>query len=150
MASERILSLTVNGEPARRLVPASRTLLEALREDLGLCGTKHGCDLGDCGACTVLVEGLPRLSCITVAADVDGSAVQTIEGVAPSRLTDAFHAFGAAQCGYCTPGIVLALTALVAERPHPSEDEVRRCLSSNICRCTGYESIIAAAMDATR
>jgi carbon-monoxide dehydrogenase small subunit len=152
MASERILSFHVNGEPARRLVPGARTLLETLRDDLGLPGTKHGCDVGDCGACTVLVDGVARLSCITLAMDVDGSDVRTIEGVGPAeeRLIAAFHAHGAAQCGYCTPGIVMSLVGLLADDPRPDEASIRHCLGSNICRCTGYDAIVAAAVEATR
>ncbi len=154
MPSELLLSLRVNGEPVRRLVPASRSLLEFLREDLDLTGSKHGCDVGDCGACTVLVDGLPRLACITLAADMDGREVTTIEGVSPDgQLTPiqaAFDRHVAAQCGYCTPGFVMALTHLQAENPHPSEAELRSALGSNICRCTGYTKILAAAREALK
>ncbi len=154
MPSELLLSLRVNGEPVRRLVPASRSLLEFLREDLDLTGSKHGCDVGDCGACTVLVDGLPRLACITLAADVEDHEVTTIEGVSPdgqlSPIQAAFDRHVAAQCGYCTPGFVMALTHLRAERPHPSEDELRTALGSNICRCTGYTKILAAAREALK
>lgn len=154
MPSELLLSLRVNGEPVRRLVPASRSLLELLREDLDLTGSKHGCDVGDCGACTVLVDGLPRLACITLAADVEGREVTTIEGVSPDgQLTPiqaAFDKHVAAQCGYCTPGFVMALTHLHAENPHPSEEELKSALGSNICRCTGYTKILAAAREALK
>lgn len=152
MASDRILSFRVNGVPSRRLVPCARTLLEALREDLGLTGTKHGCDVGDCGACTVIMDGVPRLSCITLALDADGADVRTIEGTGAEAepLISAFHAHGAAQCGYCTPGVVLSLLALTADDPHPDEASIRRCLGANICRCTGYDAIVAAALEATR
>ncbi|MBM4368474.1 MAG: (2Fe-2S)-binding protein, partial [Deltaproteobacteria bacterium] len=154
MPSELLLSLRVNGEPVRRLVHASRSLLEFLREDLDLTGSKHGCDVGDCGACTVLVDGLPRLACITLAADIEGREVTTIEGVAPDgQLTSiqaAFDRHVAAQCGYCTPGFVMALTHLAAENPRPTEAELREALGSNICRCTGYTKILAAAREALK
>ena len=149
MPRERILSLTVNGDPVRRLVPSSRSLLELLRDDLDLTGTKHGCDVGDCGACTVLVDGVPRLSCITLAADVDGCAVTTIEGVS-HPIQAALDRHIGAQCGYCTPGIVMTMVALLADDPHPDEAALRRALGSNICRCTGYTKILAAARDVAR
>ena len=152
MSNELVLHLVVNGEPARALVPASRTLLELLREDLGLTGTKHGCDVGDCGACTVLVNGLPRLACITVAADCASEHVDTIEGVAvggqPSAIQAAFDHHVAAQCGYCTPGFVMTLTHLFTEEPEADEASLRNALGSNICRCTGYVKILATARDA--
>lgn len=152
MPDPLVLHLVVNGEPARALVPPSRTLLELLRDDLALTGTKHGCDVGDCGACTVLVNGRPRLSCITLAADCANEAVQTIEGVARqgelSVIQAAFDHHVAAQCGYCTPGFVMTLTHLFAADPEADEAELRRALGSNICRCTGYVKILAAARDA--
>lgn len=152
MPRELILSLRVNGEPVRRLVPASRTLLDFLREDLDLTGSKHGCDLGDCGACTVLVDGVPVLSCITLAADCEGADVRSIEGVArPGELHPVQAAFDkhvAAQCGYCTPGIVMTLVALLEKEPHPDEATLRQQLGSNLCRCTGYTKILAAAREA--
>lgn len=152
MPSEVILSLTVNGEPVRRMVPASRSLLDFLREDLALTGSKHGCDVGDCGACTVLVDGLPTLACITLAADVAGRAVETIEGVAKDGhlhpIQRAFDRHVAAQCGYCTPGIVMTLKALLEEDPSPSDAVIKEALGSNICRCTGYTKILAAAREA--
>ncbi|MCB9763304.1 MAG: (2Fe-2S)-binding protein [Alphaproteobacteria bacterium] len=149
MPSEHILTLTVNGDRRRLLAPASRTLLDLLREDLGLTGSKHGCDVGDCGACTVLVDGVPRLACITLAADADGCAVTTIEGLATADglhpVQQAFHDHLAAQCGYCTPGFVVALAALFAEHPDASDDRLRETLGANICRCTGYTKILDAA-----
>ena len=152
MPTELVLQLTVNGEPARALVPASRTLLEFLRDELDLTGTKHGCDVGDCGACTVLVSGTPRLSCITLAADCAGEAVETIEGVARRGelhpVQAAFDDHVAAQCGYCTPGFVMALTHLFQMQPEADEGTLRRALGSNICRCTGYVKILVAARDA--
>lgn len=147
--NEVVIALTVNGEPVRRLCPASRTLLDFLRDDLGLTGSKHGCDVGDCGACTVLVDGVPRLACITLAADVDGREVRTIEGAgeAEAPIIAAFDKHVASQCGYCTPGIVLCLSHLFGEEPHPGEEAIRNALGSNICRCTGYTKILAAARE---
>ena len=157
MPEELILALSVNDEPVRRLVPAHRSLLDLLREDLGLTGSKHGCDVGDCGACTVLVDGAPRLSCITMAASCAGCEVQTIEGLAKDGtlhpIQEALHQHVAAQCGYCTPGIAMALSALLEEDPTPSDDALREALGANICRCTGYTKILAAArhvVDANR
>lgn len=152
MPTELTLALTVNDEPVRRLVPAHRTLLELLREDLGLTGTKHGCDVGDCGACTVLMNGQPRLACITLAADCEGAVVDTIEAVARGGelhpVQAAFDHHVAAQCGYCTPGFVITLRHLFDENPAATEDELRHALGSNLCRCTGYTKILAAAREA--
>ena len=152
MSDDVILSLHVNGEPQRRLVPAARTLLDFLREDLALTGSKHGCDVGDCGACTVRVDGLPRLACITLAAEMEGASVQTIEGIGPAEapVVAAFDKHVASQCGYCTPGIVLCLAHLLSEQPSPSDDAIRDALGSNICRCTGYTKILAAAREVAR
>jgi 4-hydroxybenzoyl-CoA reductase subunit gamma len=123
-----------------------------LREDLNLTGTKHGCDVGDCGACTVLVNGVPRLACITLAADCAGEHVETIEGVGAggglNPIQQAFDHHVAAQCGYCTPGFVMTLTHLFAAEPNADEATLREALGSNICRCTGYVKILAAARDA--
>ncbi len=152
MPSELLLSLTVNGEPRRRLIPASRSLLDFLREDLDLTGSKHGCDVGDCGACTVRVDGEPRLACITLAADCAGREVQTIEGLARGNqlhpIQDALHRHVAAQCGYCTPGIAMSLVALAEQEGQPSDEDIREALGANICRCTGYTKILAAAREA--
>jgi carbon-monoxide dehydrogenase small subunit len=148
---ELILSLVVNDEPRRCLVPANRSLLDFLREDLHLTGTKHGCDVGDCGACTVLVGGAPRLSCITLAVEVEGASVRTIEGLAQDGvlhpIQEALHRHIGAQCGYCTPGVALCLAALLDEDPEPSDRRLEEALSSNICRCTGYGAILRAARD---
>lgn len=151
MPREIVLELTVNGEPVRRLVPANRTLLDLLREDLDLTGTKHGCDLGDCGACTVRLDGRPTLSCVTLAASCAGRRVETIEGLGAGRLhpvQEALHRHVGAQCGYCTPGIAMALAALMDEGKRPDEARIREVLGSNVCRCTGYTKIIAAALEA--
>ena len=148
MPAELILCLRVNGEPVRLLIPANRTLLDLLREDLDLTGSKHGCDVGDCGACTVRLDGEPRLACITLAAACADREVQTIEGLGAEGLhpiQEALHRFVGAQCGYCTPGIAMALAALFERSPSPDDAEIREALSSNLCRCTGYTKILAAA-----
>jgi carbon-monoxide dehydrogenase small subunit len=140
--------LSVNGESREALVPVHKTLLEVLREDLGLTGTKHGCELGECGTCTVLVDGDPVLSCLALAVETEGSRITTVEGMAEGGrlhpLQQAFAELGAAQCGYCTPGILLTATALLAERPSPTRQEVKEALAGNLCRCTGYTKILDA------
>ena len=150
---KRILILNVNGEEKEILTEINKTLLEVLREDLGLTGTKRGCDLGVCGACTVLIEGKPYLSCLTLAVDVQGKKIMTIEGLAqegkPHPLQRAFVEKGAIQCGFCTPGMILAAKALLDEHPHPSEGEVKKAISGNLCRCTGYAKIIGAILAAS-
>ncbi len=148
-----ILRMTVNGRPREDAVAENALLLTYLREQLGLGGTKQGCDGGECGACTVLVDGRPRLACITLAHSVAGSEVETIEGMATggrlSRLQRAFHERLGAQCGYCTPGMIMAAEALLRRNPHPDDEEIRQALAGNLCRCTGYvkivESVRAAA-----
>jgi carbon-monoxide dehydrogenase small subunit len=141
-------TLTVNGETHELLVPVHRTLLEVLREDLQLTGTKHGCELGECGTCTVLVDGEPVLSCLVLPAELEGRAIKTVEGMARGSvlhpLQQAFAELGAAQCGYCTPGVLLTAEALLARVPAPSRDEVREALAGNLCRCTGYTKILEA------
>jgi carbon-monoxide dehydrogenase small subunit len=142
------LALTVNGEPVEALVDASKTLLEVLREDLQLTGTKHGCELGECGACAVLVDGRPVLSCLALGLESQGRSVTTIEGLSRNGalhpLQDAFADLGGSQCGYCTPGIILTAAALLDAEPSPSRQRIREALSGNLCRCTGYLQILEA------
>ncbi|HEY4907958.1 MAG TPA: (2Fe-2S)-binding protein [Methylomirabilota bacterium] len=142
------LTLTVNGEARDVVVAVHKTLLEVLREDLGLTGTKHGCELGECGTCTVLVDGEPVLSCLALPVEIQGRDIKTVEGMADGSrlhpLQQAFAELGAAQCGYCTPGILLAAEALLEDNPMPSRDEVRLALAGNLCRCTGYTKILDA------
>jgi len=148
MTARTLLSLRVNGEAVDVAVASHHTLLETLREDLDLTGTKHGCELGECGACTVLVDGEPRLACLTLAADAEGREVTTVEGLATADglhpLQAAFAELSAAQCGYCTPGMLLTATALLDRNPAPSTDEVKEALAGNLCRCTGYTKIVEA------
>jgi len=146
------LTLSVNGESAAASVAPYKTLLEVLREDLGLTGTKHGCELGECGACAVLVDGEPQLSCLTLALDCEGRSIQTIEGLARGPnlhpLQAAFADFGGSQCGYCTPGVIMTAKALLDRNPNPSRDEIREATAGNLCRCTGYQQITEAIEDA--
>jgi aerobic-type carbon monoxide dehydrogenase small subunit (CoxS/CutS family) len=144
----RFITLQVNGERHTLAVPVYKTLLEVLREDLNLTGTKHGCELGECGACTVLVDGEPVLSCLVLPVDLEGREILTIEGLMEGGrlhpLQIAFAETGAAQCGYCTPGIVLSAKALLDRNPVPTRQEIREALSGNLCRCTGYLHILEA------
>lgn len=154
--SKRLLSLEVNGR--RRDVAAAdhALLLDVLRDQLALTGTKQGCDGGECGACTVLVDGQPRLACITLAAQVEGRTIETIEGLSEgrgaggrmNRLQQAFHDKLGTQCGYCTPGMVMAAEALLRRVPHPSEAQIREALAGNLCRCTGYVKIVESVQAA--
>jgi len=144
----RILDYILNGRRRVNAVPDNLLLLDYLREVVGLTGTKTGCDGGECGACTVLVDDEPRLSCLTLAASVAGRRLDTVEGLGRdgrlSAVQRGFHEKLGAQCGYCTPGFVMASAGLLRRKPHPTEDEIREALGSNICRCTGYVKIIEA------
>jgi aerobic-type carbon monoxide dehydrogenase small subunit (CoxS/CutS family) len=143
-----VIALDVNGERIELLLPVHKTLLEVLREDMQLTGTKHGCELGECGTCTVLVDGRPELSCLVLPIQVEGRAITTIEGMAAGSmlhpLQQAFAELGAAQCGYCTPGILLSAKSLLETNPKPSRGEIREALAGNLCRCTGYAKILEA------
>ncbi|HED03768.1 MAG TPA: (2Fe-2S)-binding protein [Candidatus Fraserbacteria bacterium] len=147
-AEKTVLRLKINGEIFDLVAPVHKSLLEVLREELGLTGTKHGCELGECGTCTVLVNGRPVLSCLTLPIEVQGQEITTIEGVAhngrPHPLQTAFTELGAAQCGYCTPGMILTAKALLEQTPHPSREQIQEALSGNLCRCTGYLKIFEA------
>jgi carbon-monoxide dehydrogenase small subunit len=146
--SKQLLALKVNGEVHEVAVPVHKTLLEVLREDLNLTGTKHGCELGECGTCTVLVDGQPVLSCLALPIELQGCEIVTIEGLADGPrlhpLQVAFAELGAAQCGYCTPGILLAAKALLDEIPNPTREQIKEALAGNLCRCTGYIKIYEA------
>ena len=148
----RIIQLTLNGRARRDAVPDNLLLLDYLREIVGLTGTKTGCDGGECGACTVLVDDVPRLSCLTLAAAVAGRRVDTIESLQRdgklSAVQRGFHEKLGSQCGYCTPGYIMASAGLLRRNPQPSEAEIREALGSNICRCTGYVKIIEAVKHA--
>ena len=144
----RTINFHLNGEPTEVSFAPHKTLLEVLREDLRLTGTKHGCELGECGTCSVLIDGQPVLSCLVLALACDGKDVRTIEAMATGPLLhplqEAFAELGAAQCGYCTPGILLTAQALLEQNARPSRDEIRQALAGNLCRCTGYLKIYEA------
>ncbi|MGB6500560.1 MAG: (2Fe-2S)-binding protein [Thermoplasmata archaeon] len=154
MSAADSVKFRLNGQPVAAPCDAPRILLDLLRDDLRLTGTKRGCDLGTCGCCTVLVDGRPTLSCLTLARLVEGRDVTTIEGVSPaqglSRLQRAFVELGATQCGFCTPGFVITATAFLEEHPHPTRAEIERAISGNLCRCTGYIKIVDAIEAASR
>jgi carbon-monoxide dehydrogenase small subunit len=147
---KQLLALTVNGSHHEVAIDAHRTLLDLLREDLGLTGTKQGCGEGDCGACVVLLDGTPVNSCLVLAAEAEGRQVTTIEAVASGTslhpVQQAFLEAGAVQCGYCTPGMVLVATSLLERNPSPTATEVRVAISGNLCRCTGYQKIVEAIL----
>lgn len=151
---ELAVLLSVNGRAHRLSVPAHWTLLEVLRYRLGLTGTKQGCDKGDCGACTVLIDGEAKLACLMLAATCEGREITTIEGLAkPGRLDpvqDAFDRCGALQCGFCQPGMMLSARALVNHNPSPTQHEIHTALGGNLCRCTGYTKIVEAVVDAAK
>ena len=146
--SREIVCFRVNGDRVQVGVPSHHTLLEVLRYTLGLTGSKQGCDKGDCGACTVLVDGEPTLACLTPVQEAEGREVTTVEGLStprgPHPLQDEFDLHGAAQCGFCTPGILCSTASLLAKNPSPTRDEIREALSGNLCRCTGYTKIYDA------
>jgi len=143
------IRLTVNGGDYEISIPPYRSLLDALRNDCGLTGSKKGCEVGDCGSCTVILEGKPVNACLVLAIEADGAAIRTVEGLQaapgqPNLLQESFMEHGGAQCGFCTPGVLVMAQALLDENPNPSEDEIRFALAGNICRCTGYTKIVAA------
>jgi carbon-monoxide dehydrogenase small subunit len=145
---KQLIKLTVNGRLHELAVPTSRTLVELLRCDLGLTGTKQGCGVGECGTCTVLLDGQPVNSCLVLAVDLDGREITTIEGLANGPhlhpLQNAFIEKGAIQCGFCTPGMILTSYALLNRYPNPTDKEIREALAGNLCRCTGYQKIVEA------
>ncbi len=152
--TKQLLTLRVNGESHTVAAEPHHTLLEVLREELGLTGTKHGCELGECGACTVLVDGTPVLSCLTLPLQIGAAEVTTVEGLAEGGrlhpLQIAFAEQGAAQCGYCTPGMLMSAKALLDADPRPTRDAIRLAISGNLCRCTGYTAIVEAIEQASR
>ena len=148
------MTLRVNGEEQEVLFHSYKTLLEVLREELGLTGTKHGCELGECGACAVLVDGEPVLSCLELAMQCEGRAIETVEGLQQGSelhpLQAAFADLGGAQCGYCTPGILMTAKALLEKEPDPSRERIREAVSGNLCRCTGYLQITESIEEAAK
>jgi aerobic carbon-monoxide dehydrogenase small subunit len=154
VTSEVRVIIIVNGTEYHITTQTWRTLAEVLREDLGLLGTKIGCNKGECGACTVIMNGRSVTSCLVLAVQADGATITTIEGLAqdgkPSAVEQAFVEEGAVQCGFCTPGMVMSTEALLAENPHPSGAEIKTALEGNLCRCTGYRKIVAAVQKASQ
>ncbi len=148
MSNTTTLTLRINDEDVTVAFPTHHTLLEVLREECRLTGTKHGCELGECGTCTVLVDGKPMLSCLVLAAEMDGHEIRTVEGMMIGNtlhpLQQAFADLGAAQCGYCTPGILMAAEALLEANPDPTREQIQEALAGNLCRCTGYIKILEA------
>ena len=153
-SQSQLISLCVNGEWREVAVKPRLTLVEVIRDSIGLTGTKASCESGACGACTVLLEDRPILACLTLAIECDGKRVQTVEGLAEggklSAIQDAFLDQGAVQCGFCTPGLIMATKSFLAENPNPSEEEVRHAMVGHLCRCTGYFQIIEAILAAAR
>jgi len=154
MAKRRIVSTTINGRSVEFLCQPRQTLLEVLRDTLGLTGAKEGCANGNCGACTVLLDGRPVDSCLVLGVEVEGASLQTIEGVAPvdglDSIQQAFLENAALQCGICTPGFIMSCKSLLTENPQPTEHDVRFYLAGNLCRCTGYDKIVRAVLDAAQ
>lgn len=155
---KRVINVTINGELHELAVEPYRSLLDVLRNEAGLTGTKKGCDVGDCGACTVILNGQPVNACLVLGVEADGAEIETIEGLAETTadglrlhpLQENFLRLGAAQCGFCTPGMIMAAKALLDENPHPTETEIRFAIAGNICRCTGFTKIIEAIAAAAR
>lgn len=149
---KRLIQFWLNGRTREDAIADNVLLIDHLREALGLTGTKRGCDGGECGACTVLIDGEPRLACLTLASTCAGNRIETIESLASqgrlSRLQQAFHEKLGVQCGYCTPGMIMAAEALLRRNPHPTEAQIREALSGNLCRCTGYVKIIESVQAA--
>ena len=146
--SKQLVALNINGDDYELAVPPSHTLLEVLREDAHLTGTKHGCEQGECGLCTVLIDGRPQFSCLTLAIEAQGCEIRTVEGLARRGelhpLQQAWGETGASQCGYCSPGMLMSAQTLLEHNPSPSRTEIREALAGNLCRCTGYQAIIEA------
>jgi carbon-monoxide dehydrogenase small subunit len=151
---KKLITLNVNGREYELAVAPERTLTQALRDDLGLLGTKEGCGVGDCGACTVIMDSKPVNSCLILAVQAAGSEITTIEGIATVEglhpIQQAFVELGAIQCGFCTPGMILSAKSLLDANPQPTESEIREALSGNLCRCTGYQKIVEAVQDAAK
>ncbi|MFN0054112.1 MAG: (2Fe-2S)-binding protein [Planctomycetales bacterium] len=154
MAKKRVVTTTINGRQMEFLCEPRQTLLEVLRDTLDMTGTKEGCSNGNCGACTVLMNGRPVVSCLVLAVEAEGAVLETIEGVAAAEGLDpvqqAFLENAALQCGICTPGVIMSTKALLAENPDPCEHDVRFYLAGNLCRCTGYDKIVRAVLDSAR
>ena len=152
--TKHTITLIINGQTEELLVASNMTLLHALRDQLGLTGTKNGCEAGECGACTVLVDGEPVNSCLALAVEMDGREIISIEGLSNNGkltpLQQAFADLNAVQCGYCTPGMLMAATALLKRNPEPTQEDIQKAMVGNLCRCTGYQRIIDAIMEASR
>jgi carbon-monoxide dehydrogenase small subunit len=152
--AKHTITLVVNGQTEELLVPSNMTLLHALRDQLGMTGTKNGCEAGECGACTVLVDGEPVNSCLVLAVELNGREITTIEGLSSNGkltpLQQAFADLNAVQCGYCTPGMLMAATALLKRNSKPTEEDIQKAMIGNLCRCTGYQRIIDAIVEASR
>ncbi len=152
--AKHTITLVVNGQTEELLVPSNMTLLHALRDQLGMTGTKNGCEAGECGACTVLVDGEPVNSCLVLAVELNGREITTIEGLSSNGkltpLQQAFADLNAVQCGYCTPGMLMAATALLKRNPKPTKEDIQKAMIGNLCRCTGYQRIIDAIVEASR